>query len=359
MKVALITDQHFGARNDSLTFHLFFKKFYQEFFFPYLEENGIDTVIMGGDTFDRRKYINFLTLALCKEYYFQEANKRNIRLIINTGNHDVFYKNTNEINSPQLLLGTEYELVVSEPEVFKLGSLDLLVVPWITADNYDVCMDTIRNTKCPVMFGHLELAGFEMTKGIVMDHGMKSDPFDRFDMVLTGHYHHKSNRLNVHYLGAPYEMTWADCDDPHGFHILDTETRELTFVENPYKIFHKVWYDDQEVKTPDEAVKNVDYSSFKDTYVKVVVTAKTKPAWFDIVIDKFEKAGAADLQVVDDHLNLNLELDDDIVNEAENTATMLRKYVASLDNLSISREKLENVVIGLYNEAVWASESDG
>lgn len=357
MKIALLTDIHFGARNDSLVFHQFFKKFYDECFFPYLDQNDIKTVILGGDTFDRRKYINFLTLQLCKEYFFDQIDRRGIRLIINTGNHDVFYKNTNEVNSPTLLLGNKYELVIDRPIEFKLDSLYLMVMPWITADNYTTCMEAVENTKAQVLYGHLELSGFEMYKGSVIDHGMDPKLFEKFDMVLTGHYHHKSSRQNIHYLGCPYEMTWADYDDSRGFHVLDSEDRSLTFIENPFKIFYKLWYDDRNVNTPDLAIKDLDYSKYYGCYVKIIITAKTKPAWFDIVIDRMEKAGVSDLQVVDDHLNLNLEPDEDIISQAEDTTTMLKKYITSLDNINIDRKKLEDVILKLYNEAIWTTES--
>ena len=63
MKIALLGDTHFGVRNDARHFHEYYEKFYSEVFFPYLEEHGINTIIQLGDLFDRRKYINFLSLA--------------------------------------------------------------------------------------------------------------------------------------------------------------------------------------------------------------------------------------------------------------------------------------------------------
>ena len=58
MKIALITDTHFGARNDSLLFLDFFRKFYENIFFPTLKERGIKEIIHLGDVVDRRKFIN-------------------------------------------------------------------------------------------------------------------------------------------------------------------------------------------------------------------------------------------------------------------------------------------------------------
>ena len=78
MKIAIVTDIHIGARGDSKVFHEVQRKFFQEVFFPYLDENGITTVFDLGDTFDRRKYINYVSLQRGKEFLFDELAKRKI-----------------------------------------------------------------------------------------------------------------------------------------------------------------------------------------------------------------------------------------------------------------------------------------
>ena len=211
-------------------------------------------------------------------------------------------------------------------------------------------MKFIEETDAQILFGHLELSGFEMYKGAVNDHGMSPKIFDKFDVVCSGHFHHKSTRGNINYLGAPYEMTWSDYDDPRGFHVFDTETRELTFIQNPRKMFQKWFYDDASWSS----FEHIDGFAFKEvqgSYVKVIVKNKTNPFWFDTYIDRLEKAGALDIQVVDDHLNLNLEDDSDIVNEAEDTLAILRKTVDNIDS-SVDKVKLSNFLSNLYAEAL-------
>ena len=66
MKLCILGDTHFGARGDSLDFHKYFRKFYNDVFFPYLKENNITTIIQMGDLFDRIKYINFNSLYLSR-----------------------------------------------------------------------------------------------------------------------------------------------------------------------------------------------------------------------------------------------------------------------------------------------------
>ena len=350
MKVALITDTHWGARGDSLAFAEYFNRFYYEHFFPYLANNGITNIFHLGDIVDRRKYINFVTARHLRKFV-EHCDISGIRLDVIIGNHDTSFKNTNEVNSMrELFEHSTYDIhYYSDPTVVNLGGLDIAVLPWVCSGNYDESMEFLRDTHAQVLFGHLEIAGFEMYKGAVNDHGFDAKIFDKFDTVCSGHFHHKSTRGNINYLGAPYEMSWSDYNDPRGFHIFDTETRELEFIRNPLTMFNKVHYHDQD-KTLDD-IMAVDFDHYKGSYVKLIVHSKTNPYWFDMFVDKIEKAGVLDLQVVDDNLNLQLEDDDDIVSEAEDTLTVLNKVVEQVDS-RVDKKVLYNFLSSLYNEAL-------
>jgi hypothetical protein len=218
------------------------------------------------------------------------------------------------------------------------------------SDNFDSTIEKIADTDAQVCFGHLELAGFEMQKGTVIDHGYDAKIFKKFDIVLSGHYHHKSTKGNVTYLGCPYEIVWSDYDDPKGFHVFDTETREIEFVPSVLTLFEKHYYDDLGKEREDVILD--DYSHLKGKFVKVVVKNKTNPYWFDSVIDRVERAGVADLQVVEDHLHLDLEEDSSIISEAEDTITIIRKFS---DQYIGNKEKVPtlNKLLGdLYIEAM-------
>jgi hypothetical protein len=331
-------------------FHDFFEKFYKEFFFPFVDKHKIDTIIDLGDTYDRRKYINFNTLKRSHDYWFSEVNKRQIMHHIIVGNHCTFFKNTNEVNSPSLLLNEFNNVIVySSPKEVEIDGLKIAVLPWVCTGNYEESMKFLSDTNAQVLFGHLEIQGFEMYKGSINDHGFQTSLFDKFDLVCSGHFHHKSTKGNIAYLGAPYEMSWSDYDDPRGFHIFDTDTRELTFIDNPFKMFKKIHYNDAG-QTLDKLI-NIDFSVYKGKYIKVVVHEKNNPYWFDMFIDKLEKSGVVDIQVVEDNLNLNLEDDSDIVDEAEDTITILRKVTEQMDT-NVDKKKLDNFLRVLYNEAL-------
>jgi DNA repair exonuclease SbcCD nuclease subunit len=350
MKIALITDTHWGARGDSPAFAEYFNRFYYEHFFPYLAANGISSIFHLGDIVDRRKYINFVTARHLRKFV-EHCDTSGIRLDVIIGNHDTSFKNTNDVNSMrELFEHSTYDIhYYSDPGVVNIGGTDIAVLPWICSGNYEESMEFINKTNAQILFGHLELAGFEMYKGAINDHGFDSKIFDKFDVVCSGHFHHKSTRGNINYLGAPYEMSWSDYNDPRGFHVFDTETRELTYIRNPLTMFNKIHYHDQD-KTLDE-IMDMDFDHYAGSYVKLIVHTKTNPYWFDMFVDKIEKAGVLDLQVVDDNLNLQLEDDGDIVSEAEDTLTVLNKVVEQVES-RVDKKVLYNFLSSLYNEAL-------
>lgn len=347
MKIALITDQHFGIRNDNISFIDYYDRFYSNIFFPYLEKNNINTIFMLGDTFDRRKYTNHNIAYLSKKIYFDKLKGYDVHAIV--GNHDTFFKNSNEVNSPELLLNDYKNITIyKDPKEVEFDNTLIAVLPWVCSGNYSECMSFMENTKAQILFGHLEIAGFEMHRGAVTDHGFDMGLFSKFDMVMSGHFHHKSSRGNIYYLGAPYEMTWSDFEDPRGFHIFDTDDRSLKYIQNPYRMFNKIFYDDSNKEL--EELLAVDEEFYKGSYIKVVVKNKTNPYWFDLFIDRLEKIGVLDLKITEDNISLNLD-DGELLEEAENTLTILKKSVDSVES-NVDKKELDKFLTSLYNEAL-------
>jgi len=351
MKIALITDTHWGVRNDSQVFLTYFEKFYRECFFKYLDDHDIKSIIHLGDIVDRRKYINYVTLRAFKENFVKPVKDREIDLHVIVGNHDIPYRSSNEINAMREIFehgNNQYVKTYDNPTNINMDGCDIALMPWIHPGNFQTCATFIDKTPAQVLFGHLELQGFEMSRGLVMNEGYSAEMFKHFDVVASGHYHHKSTRGNINYLGAPYEMTWHDYDDPRGFHIFDTETRTFEFIKNPYKMFYKLWYDDEGKELQD--VVEQDYSEYENTYLKVIVTSKTNPYWFDLFLDKLYKVNPANLSIVDDNKNLDQLNEDEIVNEAEDTLTIMHNYVNATE-MDVSATDLNKLLQSLYSEA--------
>ena len=344
MKIALITDTHVGVRNDHQAFLDNNKRFFEQTFFPELDRRKIEHVVHLGDVLDRRKYVNFVTARRLRKDFIEPLQERGIRLDVILGNHDTYFKNTNEVNSIRELYqdGTDTFTWHEKATEVKIGNLDILLIPWICEDNVDHTLEMIKYTKAQVCFGHLEIAGFEMYRGTIAEDGIDPSVFQKFDQVFSGHFHHQSENGNIKFLGAHGEFTWSDYDDARGFHIYDTITRELEFIPNNFKMFEKVFYDDT-IETP---------TGLNGKFVKIVVKNKNDPIKFDMYIDAIEKQQPINIQIVDDHMNLNLESDEDVIDEAEDTLTIFKKTIAASNTVGIDSNNLEEFVVGLYNEAL-------
>tara|TARA_B100000287_G_scaffold434878_1_gene500765 strand:+ start:3794 stop:4825 length:1032 start_codon:yes stop_codon:yes gene_type:complete len=339
MKVAIITDQHFGSHKGSQVYLDYYSEFYENIFFPWLKRNKITTLLDLGDTFDNRKSIDFVTLNWARKYY-DTLRAMDITVHTLVGNHTAYYKNTNELNTLALLL-QDYDNVYCYDDAIDLdiGGTSILFVPWICAENYDKSLKTIRNSTSKVAMGHLELSGYLARPGFVYEHGMDAGIFSHFDLVLSGHFHHKSSKGNIKYLGNPYQIYWNDYGDPRGFHSFDTETFKLKFIKNPYEIFSKVyWNDDTEIES----------KNYKGQYVKVIVEQKTNYARFEHMINSLYDEGALDVSVIEKVGVFEDPEANDV--DVKDTLTLLDEYLDDVE-VNVDKTALKSLMKSLYIES--------
>ena len=342
MKIALITDQHLDGRKGSLPFWNYFQKFYDDIFFPTLEKEGISTIIDLGDTFDNRKSMDYNTFNRVDSNYFQRLKGYEVHMIL--GNHCTYYKNTNKINSPELLLEKYTNInIYAEPKEITLGSKKFLMMPWINSGNKEQSVKRISESKADIMCGHLECDGFEVTPGMKFDGGFKVSDFKNFKRVWSGHFHHKSKHGNVQYLGNPYQMFWNDYKDPRGFHIYDTESDRLKFIRNPYDIFEKIFYDDAA-----HDYNKSDVSDYKDKYIKLIVEEKRDYQMFETLVDRLYNVGAHDVKIVETLVDADAV--DDVELNTKDTLTLLSEYIDEID-LQVNKSDLKKLMQSLYIES--------
>ena len=341
MKIGILTDSHYGAKKGSKHLHDYFELFYKNVFFPTLEEYEIKTVIHMGDVFDSRKSIDYQSLEWSKRVVFDPLKKYEVHMLV--GNHDCYFKDSNHVNSPELLL-QDYSNIktYSSPTNTKIGGIDMTLIPWICSDNYDETLKVIQKSNAKIAMGHLELRGFYVNKHLVMDdHGMDSTIFSKFEKVFSGHYHTRSDNGKIFYLGNPYEMYWSDVNDTRGFHIFDTETLIHTPVNNPYKLFYNIYYDDTPYQT-------FDASKYSNKIVKVIVRKKSKPKSFEKFIDNLYKIGVQDLKIVE---NFEIKENDDfVVEEEENTISVLNRYIDESE-FNFDKSVIKGIFENLYKQA--------
>ena len=352
MKIVLIGDIHLSARNDSLIILGHQIGFFENQLFPYLKKHKIKTLVTCGDLFDRRKYTNHVVLDAWKSRVFNVMKELGITFHVLIGNHDCPWSNTLNANSPSLLL-REYDNIIihQEPKEMMFGKTKVALIPWICKDNYTACMDTMAFTDAQVCFGHFDIQGFEMHRGQTSTEGFVPDAFKKFDMVISGHYHAKSSRGNITYLGTPYGMTWADAGDWRGFYTFDTNTRDLQFIRNPVDIFNKLTWDDKGKGV--DYYKSFDLSGIENTYVKLVVANKQDPYQFDKFCDILYSMTLADLKIIEDLSDLEADAVDDDELELEDTMSLVDSYCDAVDT-DVDKPKLKVLMKSLYVEALSA-----
>ena len=347
MKIAILNDTHCGVRNSSDIFLDYQDRFYTEIFFPYCKEHDIKQILHLGDYYEHRKFVNFKALNSNRKHFLEPLRENGMTMDIIPGNHDVYYKNTNELCSLKELLGyfTNNVNIIMKPTVLDYDGCKVAVLPWINKSNYEEYTKWAMTCNASILGAHLELKGFDMMPGMPNPHGMNADIFSRFESVLSGHFHTKSSRDNVDYLGAQFEMTWADVDDPKYFHILDTETREIEAIRNPITIFKKVVYDD--TKTDYD---KVDVSQFEKQFIKLIVINKNDLYMFDKFIDRLQSIDTYELKIAesfDEYLGESVE-DEKI--SLEDTTELLDSYVEAVDT-DLDKEHIKVELRKLYTEA--------
>jgi len=340
-KVALITDTHFGVRKGSQIFHDYFEKFYIETFFPTLRKHDITSCIHLGDVFDVRKGIDYWSLDWSKRVFFDTLRAEGIDTHLIVGNHDIFYKNSLKLNALSLNL-REYEnlAIYDRPETVTIEGTPIFMVPWICEDNAELFSRRLDESNANLCMGHLELAGFYANKDYQCQHGTDSKVFSKFDTVLSGHFHKKSTNGNITYLGNAYQLYWNDLNEVRGFHILDLETGEMEFIENPNTMFHKVYYDESKKKL-------INPNNFKDSYIKVVVDGKSTPVKLGTFVDSLYRVGVHDIKVIE---QMCFDVDDDVEIEGEDTLTTLTNYVNAMDD-QIDKSNVIEIFKSLYVES--------
>ena len=358
MKIAIITDTHHGVRNDNPVF--------QEniirslgWFFGEVKSRKIKTIFHLGDLYDRRRYINFKTASEARKYFLEPIEKNKIEAHIIAGNHDIYYKDTNEINALRELVGDRYSNihVYDDPTVLNIGGTQIQFIPWSTERKRKQTIDVLQKTTADIVMGHLDIKGLRLNRREVSREGFEQSIFSRFDLVFSGHFHHKHSIGNIYYLGAFSEHDWNDHKDPRGFTIFDTETRKFEFIENPYSLHKAVYYDDADNKNILTEIQQTDFGDLEGKIVKVICRGRENLYAYELFMDAVHAANPVSVVVENDikFLTEGLTTEDGIeeYNEecAQDTPTILDSYIKSL-TLPMDNDKMSDYMKGLYRDAV-------
>ena len=301
MQIAILGDLHIGVRNDLTPIANAQSRFFKNTFFPEIAKRGIKQIVQMGDLWDKRQYLTLKSMDHFEKSLYSLIEEYDCHMTMLLGNHDVLYKNTNDVNSPDLYLGSHKRItVINEPTEILNNSI--LMVPWINKENNNDTLAAIDNSKAPFCFGHFELVGFDMQPGQPALEGLSPSILAKFKKVLSGHFHTISEKGNILYTGVPYEMTWNQHNDRCGFWIFDTETGDIEFIKNDESMFFKVEYDSQDNSRSWVPYKPEDLTS---KFVKVIVTIKDSHYDFDMWLKRIQSYVPQELTVYDNNVSID------------------------------------------------------
>ena len=336
MLVAILADLHLGSRKSDPLYWSYFLKWFDNIFLPYIEINNINTIIQLGDFFDNRKTLDLHTIYQTKTYVLDKLKDKKIHII--TGNHDVYYKNTNHINSISMVLG-EYTNIntYSECATINIDGTSIDLIPWINTSNYDNTVKFIDDSKSKIACGHLEVNGAMLLPGHHLTHGTDPNIFSKYTKVLSGHIHFRSIYQNIHYIGVFGEMNVGDENAGRGFTILDTKTLKTKFIQNSYKLYRTIYY---------EFGMDVDVEQYEDSIVKVVVKELNGLQDFDSYINKLTEV-AYSVKVVEKSLTntSNIEFEDETISDSS-TLELFEEYLHSTD--IEDTDTIMNIIKNIY-----------
>lgn len=363
-RIPVIGDTHFGIRADSAIVYAVQEQFFRDVFWPAIDAEGdVTDVLHLGDVTDRRRYINFQTLSFAKHMLFEPARERGITLHWVLGNHDLPYKHSMSLSTHEAFREYDNVRVYRESTVVPFQGVNTLLVPWLCEENIQDSLAAVQAFDGSVIAGHFEFVGFEMYRGIPNQHGMDIDLFKPFPLVMSGHYHHRSAKGTIHYLGAPYEMIWSDHGEDHGFHWWTPETHQLDFVPNPHHLFYKFVYNDtgQPGTYVNSLLSTIAAAGVAQRLVKIVVRGKTQLMWYDTFANAVLRVGAHDVQFVDDTAwstdDTRANEDDAVAESDMDTLTMIHRYTEGLpwSNTQFQRD-VTATLSELYHEATELSK---
>lgn len=340
MKIVLITDTHLGIRNSNIHFLEYQKERWKELF-EYMRKNGIKELFHGGDFFDNRNSISIVALKYLNEFLFL-VEEYDIKITAIVGNHDVAFKNDNSLNAPESLL--PFKIISDSAVTLKHGNITIDMIPWINNANYNEIRQFITSSKSDMCIGHFEVNGAPFHKGgHVCEGGIDASLFSSYKKVLSGHFHTRSKVGKVEYIGAGFDYTWADWNDPRGFVVIDCDTADIEYVD---------WTTFMFVMGEMDADGNVTYmpdcQDVSGKYVRIISEA-TPNKNMEESLARIDSLHPAELQVFfRDEKSVN-KVDVDLSTATDDTHVMKKVLEVSIENDEF-RSEVSKYLEELYRE---------
>lgn len=230
-RIFILGDIHFGVRSSNMEWFEISKSYFEDFFIPYLKSNVKegDILIQLGDVFENRQTVNLKINSYAIDLFRRLGEI--LPVITLAGNHDIYYKRTNEVTSLDNLKYIPNVYVFKQEVELNIGGKKCLIMPWRHSSEHEKeTLDKFPDSK--YVFCHSEMQGVMLNSKVVQEEGTKVSKFKKYDRVYSGHIHFSQRIKNVYMVGNAYQMTRSDIDNSKGIYILDLDTGNHEYVEN-------------------------------------------------------------------------------------------------------------------------------
>lgn len=209
-KVALIGDLHFGVKNFNLDLLEQQLNALNEYC-KILKEKNVNTIIQLGDVFDNRKIMDNNFLYILKTRLYEIFDGFEVYCIV--GNHDMYFRETREVNSPSIYLKDFFKEIFAHPSSVTINNITFALLPYFSEKEFiQLKEDGILNRvlePSEVILGHFEFKDFNFAYNTINNHSNYGiDDFIKDGRLLfSGHYHFSNNK---HYIGTPYQIDFKE-----------------------------------------------------------------------------------------------------------------------------------------------------
>jgi calcineurin-like phosphoesterase family protein len=347
----IISDTHFGVRSNSIEWMEIQKDYFTKWFIPHIKEmyKPGDALIHCGDVFDSRQSMNLKVMNMAMEI-FEEISKL-MPVFMICGNHDIYYKTSNSVNSIKMFNWLPNVRVYEEPVILEInnGISTALLMPW--QDSHEDESQIIQTNKADYLFCHTDFRGVKFNARVDVEDGNEIESVNQFKRVYSGHIHYAQKNQNIRMVGCPYPLTRSDNGNVKHFWILNFEndTEEGT-VNNYSPKFVKIKLE-KALETTYEDMKLYVDNNFVDILVNSSWAAHFP---FSSFLEAFANIKYRKLNYIITSIGSDEETDGDYDENSEEVdlPTLIDLHIEGLSYSELIKQKLKEVSRALYQKSL-------
>ena len=350
-RIFILGDVHIGIRANSMEWFEITKSYFEDFFIPMLKEHVKpgDVLVQLGDMFDNRQSVNLKFNNYAIDLFTRIGQIIETHIIV--GNHDIYFKNSNDVSSLDSFKFIPNVHVYKEPRLLDFGKAKCLMLPWCSTPKQETEILNSFKNKADYVFSHSEMAGLMLNKKVKQEHGTSINSFSTYKRVYSGHIHYSQSNKNIVMVGNAYQMTRSDCDNVKGVYLLDLETGEHKFIENNFTPkFVKLNLIKIIDKTIDE-IKDIMRNNFVDMYIASDIPVKYNLSSFMAMVQN--EARKIEPNIYDEKTYIDIDnISEEIQNGYKNfnVVNLCNTFIDSMNVDKQNKDKLATEIAKLYND---------